>query len=235
MRKILWLVLLAVPVAIVVTLPARLLTAQFAVSESLEDVRGTVWNGQARWAQAGRAPMDIQWRWQGRTWQWQAGAGASRLNGLWHPAADGLHLSDITGRLEVERVDLDQWLINTRPRGYLELDIARLVRDGDRPPRIEGRVVWREARLEGAVHESLGEIAVELQPSADSQKAQVRSIQDAPVTVRGTIELGVEEYHVDLWLRARADRPDLARQLARLGEVRSDGQVRLERRGRLGW
>lgn len=236
MRKILWLVLLAVPVVIVVTLPAGVLTSRLDLSDEIENVRGTVWRGQARWMQPGHAPLEMQWRWRGgRTWQWQASGDGTDLRGRWQPAGSGLQMSEISGRVAVARIDLDQWLINTRPRGFLELDIERFEHTEGRPPVIDGDVTWREARLEGAVHESLGEIAVTLEPSDTGQAARIRSISPAPVSLRGTIDLGPDHYEIDLWLRASGDRPDLAGQLARLGEVQGDGQVRIRRRGLLGW
>lgn len=236
MRKILWLVLLAVPVIVVVTLPAGVLTSHLDLSEDIDDVRGTVWRGQARWMQPGHAPLEMQWRWRGgSTWHWQAIGDGTDLSGRWQPAGSGLKMSEISGRVALARIDLDQWLMNTRPRGFLELDIERFEHTGDRAPQIDGRVVWREARLEGAVHESLGEIAVTLESADAGQTARIRSISPAAVSLRGTIELDAEHYQVDLWLRASADRPDLAGQLARLGEVQGDGQVRIRRRGLLGW
>lgn len=236
MRKILWLALLAVPLIVLATFPARVVISWLDVPEGIEQVRGSVWDGHAQWRQPGRSPLHLSWRWNGGTnWRWKAANGATDLQGLWHPGGSGLELSGIHGQLELSRIDLDYWLINTRPRGFLEVDIASADIVPGRSPEISGRVLWREARLEGAVHESLGEISIELSPDSGRQTARVQSRQPAAVRVRGTIEMDAESYSVDLWLRADRDRPDLAGQLARLGEIQPDGQVRIRLSGALGW
>lgn len=237
MRKLIWLVLLAVPLVVLMTLPARVVLNWLDLPEELEQARGTIWQGQAHWRQPGHAPLSLHWQIDGfGQWRWQLGNGETDVRGLWLPAAGSTRLAEISGRVELDRVDIDQWLMFTRPRGFIELDIERAELRPQQPPEIVGRVIWREARLEGSVHEPLGEIAIDLQRSrVGAQSIRVDSQSPAPVQVHGTIELEAEAYEVDLWLRASADRPDLARELARMGEVQSDGQVRLQLRGALGW
>ncbi|QKK01835.1 MAG: type II secretion system protein GspN [Pseudomonadota bacterium] len=239
MRKLVWLVVLAIPLIVALTLPARVALWWFDPPEEIGDVRGTIWRGQALWRQPGQAPLDLTWRWRsGLSWHWrvsQVRGGSTVLNGIGRPVSGGLALEDVSGRLDVTRADIQLWMMNTRARGYLEFDIERAVMVDGQPPEIAGQIVWREAALEGTVHESLGEILVDLTPGRQRQQARVESLQPAPVTVRGTIDLEVDQYTVDLWLRASPDRPDLDRQLAWMGERQSDGQIRIRLSGALGW
>lgn len=236
MRKIVWLVVLAVPVIVLFTLPARVVLSLFDLPDGIGQVQGTVWSGQAHWRQPGQAPMRIDWSWSGgRDWQWQAEGAETRLQGHWRPTPSGLALSDVHGHLELDRVDLAYWLVNARPRGHLEVTLEHMMVAPDRVPEIIGKVIWREARLEGAIHESLGEIELNLTHDDGAQLARVESLRPASVQVRGRIDVDAGHYDVDLWLRASSDRPDLVSQLSRLGEVQPDGQVRMQLRGALGW
>lgn len=236
MRKLLWLIVLAVPLVIVVTLPARVVVPRLGVGEEVRDVQGTLWSGEAVWQQAGFVPLDVGWQWDGgRDWSWQARGDGVELDGRWRLNAGATELVDVTGRIEMHRLDARMWLVNARPRGHVELEVERaLIADGQ-PPEIDGRLVWRDARLEGTVQESLGEITVRLDSGQQGQQARVESTQPGAIQVRGDIELGAERYEVDLWLRASADRPELLRQIAWLGEPQPDGQVRVRLSGALGW
>ncbi len=236
MRKILWLALLAIPVIILLTLPARVVLPWMDVPEGLSQVQGTVWSGRAQWRQPGQSPIRLEWRWRGgRNWRWQAEGVDTRLEGGWRPVSSGLSLTDIEGRMGLDRVDLAYWLINARPRGYLDVALERAQVVAGQVPDIAGRVIWREARLEGAVHESLGEIGLNLVHENGAQIIRVESLRSASVQVHGRIDLDAERYQVDLWLRASSDRPDLVSQLSRMGELQPDGQVRMQLRGMLGW
>lgn len=236
MRRILWLILLAIPLVIIITLPARVIVPHMEIGEDVRDVQGTMWHGQALWQQPGFAPLDIDWRWDGgRNWAWQASGPGVNLEGKWRLNAGVTELLDVTGTIEMSRLDARLWLINARPRGHIELDVERALIAEGQPPEINGRLVWRDARLEGTVHESLGEITVRLDSQEQGQRAQVESTEPGAIQVRGGIELGAQRYEVDLWLRASADRPELLRQIAWLGEPQPDGQVRVRLSGALGW
>jgi hypothetical protein len=236
MRKLLWLVLLAVPLVVVLTLPARMVVPRLEVGQDVRDVQGTLWGGQAVWQQPGTVPVDIQWDWSGgREWTWQARGVGVDLDGQWVLRGGATELKDVTGRIDMNRLDVRTWLMNARPRGFVELDVPSAVLFEAQPPEIDGRLVWRDARIEGTVQESLGEITVRFDAGEDGQQARVESTEAGALSLRGTIEVGTERYNVDLWLRAAADRPDLLRQIAWLGEPQPDGQVRIQLSGALGW
>jgi len=235
MRKIVLLALVAIPIIVILTLPASVLLPRLGAPDALGQARGTMWSGSARWSQSGHAPMDLTWRWSGgRHWRWQAGDGNTDLSGRWQ-AGSGMMLQDVTGRLDLDRVDIAHWLMGSRPTGYLALDIpsARLV-SGD-VPQLTGQIIWEEAHLEGTIHEPLGRISIDFEPGTTRQLARVMSMEPGAVTVDGQIEADAERYQADILLRASPDRPDVDRQLGTLGERQPDGQVRMRLSGALGW
>lgn len=236
MRKIFWLGLLALPVIVLLTLPARVVAPHLEIGEDVRDVQGTIWSGQAIWQQPGLLPVDLHWRWDsGRRWSWQASGDGVELTGYWVAANAGTRLDEVSGSVAMERLDAQAWLANVRPRGRLEIALERAFIADHQPPEIDGSMIWRNARLEGAVHEPLGEITVRLMSGDAHQQARIESTEPGAVQIRGTIEFGVDDYRVDLWLRASPDRPELARQIAWLGEPQPDGQVRIKLSGMLGW
>ncbi len=236
MRKVFWLGLLAVPAILLLTLPARVITPYLDIAEDVRDVQGTIWSGQAVWQQPGQVPLDLDWRWDsGRRWSWQAVGDGVDLSGYWIPANGGTRLEEVSGSVAMKHLDAQVWLANVRPRGQLEIALARVFIADGAPPEIDGSMIWRNARLEGAVHESLGEITVRLVAEDAHQQARIESTEPGAVQIRGTIEFGVEDYQLDLWLRASPNRPELVRQIAWLGEPQPDGQVRIELGGMLGW
>ena len=235
MRKILILAIIVLPVIVLVTLPVRTILPLFDPPDQLGQVRGTIWSGQARWSQPGHGPLRVEWRWSGgRDWHIKVSDQATRLDGRIQPG-DGLRVRDLTGRIELDRVDLAHWFYNARPAGHLEVDISEGYLNAGEVPRFKGNLIWADARLEGGVHERLGRVAIELEPQPDHQLARIRSLEPAAVQIRGEIRTDDSHYDADLWLRASAERPELTRQLAPLGELQPDGQVRIQLRGSLGW
>lgn len=228
------LALLAVLLIAGLSLPARVLVPFLDLPDGLGQVQGTVWSGSARWRQPGQQPLDVRWGWQsGREWRWQALDGATDLQGRWRPGR-GLDLPAVRGWLALDRLDLSDWLIVARPVGILELDLDEVELSPGQVPQAMGRAVWRQAGLVGAIQESLGDIELLIAPGTDALVLDIRSLQSAPIQVRGRIDVGAQRYQVDLWLRADRERPDLQRALRDLGEVQPDGQVRLRLSGRSG-
>ncbi len=236
MRKVIWLALIAVPVILVLTAPARVVVSLVDAPDNLREVQGSLWRGSARWYQPEHGPLFVNWRWQPpRTLLWEATGVETAVSGQLHLATGPVRLEAIQGVVDIDRVDLAHWLAFTRPRGILELDLDYLVVDAGQPPRSSGLVYWDQARLEGAVHERLGRIQMKLSDEPEGQRADIETVDRAPILVRGSLELDGDGYEVDLWLRADRTRPDLTGQLAQLGELQPDGQVRIRQRGALGW
>lgn len=230
MRKLLVLVILALPVLVVMTLPARVVVrALDGETLPLEGVGGTVWRGQAAWTTPGYSPLDVDWRWRAPwQWTWRLTGPETELDGLLIPSPGRLRLIDIAGALPVDRLDLAEWVPFTRPEGRLTVELPLLVLSGREVVEVGGRVVWEDARLRGAVDEDLGRIELDFS-GGDSVRARVRSLDPVDVIVRGTLDIDGTAFDLDIWLQAR--RPDVQRSLARMGEVQPDGQVRMQHQG----
>lgn len=228
LRWLLLLIVIALPVLIVITLPARVaVRALNADLLPLEQIGGTVWRGRAVWS--AQPPLQLTWRWRAPLrWQWTLVGPDTDVSGRLDPAPGGLQLSDISGHLPVERLDLADWLPFTRPEGRLDVDLSSLTLRGREFTRAAGRMIWEDARLSGAVDEYLGRIELRLDED-HGVRAQVRSLDPVDVVVRGHLQLDGNAYAADIWLQAR--RPEVQRSLARMGEVQPDGQVRLQQEG----
>jgi hypothetical protein len=229
------LVLVAVPIIVLLTLPVAVLLPLANAPEALDQPRGTIWSGGASWTQPGHAPLKIDWRWRGgRRWNWRAEDSLTRLAGHWRPGR-GIQLSDVQGEVALDRVDIEAWLPGSRPRGRLSVNLPAVVLVRGHSPRIEGRLVWENARLDGALHEELGRIEVRLSATPERQRASIRSLEPAPIQVDGQIEAGVRDYELALWLTPAPGRDDLARELSRLGPLDEQGRAHVQLRGALGW
>lgn len=236
-RRIWVLPVLLIPVLIVVSFPASVVAPRLDLPSSLTQVHGSIWSGGASWQQPGWQPLNLSWRWRGgRNWHWQAVGGTTRLEGLWR-MGQATALPSLQGQLNIDRLDLIHWLGVAKPTGTLELALSDVELSGRGALQADGRAVWRQAALVGAVQESLGDIEIVVQdrPSAgEGLELAVRSLTPASVQVRGGIVLDQNRYHVDVWLRAASDRSDLTSALANIGELQPDGQVRVRASGGMG-
>ena len=238
MAKRIWLLpILLIPVLIVISFPAAVVTPRLDLPSNVTQVHGSIWSGNASWQQPGWQPLLLSWRWHGgRDWHWQADGGSTQLEGLWRPGQATV-LPSVRGQLNIDRLDVAHWLGVAKPTGILELDLSDVELSGRGAPSAGGKAVWRQAGLVGAVQASLGdiEIAVENSPSVtQSLQLAIRSLAPAAVQVRGSIVLDQDRYNADVWLRAASDRSDLTPALASIGELQPDGQVRVRVSGAIG-
>lgn len=238
MVKRIWLLpVLLIPVLILMTFPAAVVLPRLDLPPNLARISGTVWSGSAHWQQAGWQPLDVRWRWQGgREWRWEASGGDTFLQGRWMPG-NSTFLPVLSGQLELERLDLAHWLSVARPVGVLEMDLSDVVLAASGALQANGRMVWREAGLRGAIREALGDIEILFDhgdAGAEQIKLSVQSLSPAPIQVRGSIVMNAARYDADLWLRAAPGRGDLTASLAAIGDLQPDGQVRLRLGGSTG-
>ncbi len=219
------------------TLPARMMVSVVDPADDmgLRQVQGTLWWGEGRLQRPGREALQANWRWSPPlAWQWELEGEDVDLRGSAFPAFDrSLEMREVTGTIDARRLDIDAWLPNVVPAGDFVLDISHIRYEKGRVTGLEGQVTWYNGYLHGAIEESLGTIEILFEPGEAGFEAGIRSVDLAPITVRGRLVLEGGNYEADLWLRAEAGRPELARQLARIGERQPDGQVRLRQSGRL--
>src|SRR5690625_5322547 len=102
MRRLLWLLVLDIPVLIIVTLPARVVVPRLEVGENVRHVQGTLWKGRAVWRQPGFVTLDIDWEWDGgRGWKWHARGDGVELGGRWMSRPGVSRLVVAAGRIVI--------------------------------------------------------------------------------------------------------------------------------------
>lgn len=229
-------ILLALLVVIAVTVPASLLVSLFDPDDELRlrQVEGSLWQGQSRMQQTGRSPANLSWKFSPPLeWRWNLEDEGMNLDGTARPGASILVLKDVKGTIRANRLDLADWLPNTVPVGELNVALDHSHFSDGNIRNIQGQLRWMDAGLRGAIEENLGQIDIHLETDPSGITGRIQSASPAPVTVRGSLHIHEGVYEIDLWLRSEPGRPELARQLGRLGERQPDGQVRLQRQGRL--
>lgn len=252
MMRLGWLLTIGVVVVLVIvlaTLPAALLVQRVELPVPVSQVQGTIWSGEARLRPPAQSPLQLSWQWRGGAeWHWQLtealavtsgeavgeamGGVATRLNGRWS-ATSPQQVTQVHGVVPLSRVDVLNALVVVRPTGHLEVAFEHVALPRGQPPRVRGQMIWAQAGLRGVVRESLGRVEM-LFSDDDAQRAQLRSMEPAVITVDGVIELTATTYDIDVWLSA--DRQSrLTRQLAQWGEVTDDGRVRIAMSGALLW
>src|SRR5690625_2103975 len=149
MRRLLWLLVLVIPVLIIVTLPARVVVPRLEVGENVRHVQGTLWKGRAVWRQPGFVPLDIDWAWDGgRRWKWHARGVGVDLEGHWLLRPGVTTLAAVSGRIDINRLDARAWLLTARPSGQLAVDNRMAPLAATSVPQVVGSLVWEIARRE---------------------------------------------------------------------------------------
>ncbi len=234
-RWVWWLIAL-VPVMGVVTLPASpFLRANYG-AVSIERVDGRVWAGEAVVDWPGQSPLPLSWRWSGGLeWAWWVRSEDINIEGRWR-LTDRSALQGIRGRVNVQALDMAQWLVVTWPQGALEIDVERVAWSQPDGLWATGQVKWEEASLAGLVNESLGDVVADLSPStqhAGHTQVEIRSSASGAVAVQGDVLTNGDQYRATITLAPDPSRPDIARFFQSLGSQR-DGQVVIERAGQWG-
>lgn len=233
MKKLALLLFLALVLLLAITLPARLIASWIELPPNVGQIQGYWWSGQAYWQQPEQAPMQVRWQWRfNRQWRWQADDGTSQLSGHYRPGRVQ-RLEAVQGQLSLERLDLAAWLPGVRADGWLALDLDTVGWSEQTLTRLAGQVVWEQAGLSGLVETSLGRIGLNLQAESEPPRADIRSLDAAPIRVAGELALDGESYRLDVRLTPDPARLDLARQLGYLAEPDGDGRFHLRLSGRL--
>ena len=239
-KRWVWLLVVLVPgivlATVLTTLPASLFLGGEHKGLPLERIEGRVWAGQAVLDWPGQAPVALRWRWSGGlTWDWFVEADAIDLHGQWR-LNDRSAVNGVEGQVDVQALDIAQWLVVTWPQGVLDVDIDYA--HWNRPDRLiaTGQVTWQQAGLAGLVNESLGDVVVVLKPSeaeVGHTDIQIRSQSGGAVSVSGDVLTNGDRFEAKITLTPDPARPDVARFFQSLGPNR-DGAVVIERSGSLG-
>ncbi len=235
-RRLIWVVLLAVPLGILVTLPASLFLPTDEGSVQFQQVTGTVWSGQARLKLPQQSPLPVSWSWGGGLgWRWSIENQDIQVQGEWR-LSNRDRLENITGQIDIQYLDIAQWLVVIWPEGELILDIAYIEFEPMVSLASEGQILWRQARLAGLVNEALGDLTIALRPDealAGHTLADIQSNRSGAVRVSGELSSNGDRYQAAIRLRPSPERLDLLPYLLPLGRF-SEGAIKIERSGQLG-
>lgn len=227
---------LAIPIGIVITLPASFVLPKATDGLHFQRIEGTVWSGQAQLKLPKQSPLPIEWHWSGGlTWTWAIESEPLVMAGLWR-LSDRDRLEQIKGHVDIQYLDIAQWLVFVYPVGQLEIDVDQLAWEVNTSLEIEGRLDWRSAQLRGLINESLGDISVEMMPSVSTPgetEFVIESTAQGAVGLSGWASTNGDSYRTTLILTPNNERAELLRLLSPLGRRENRG-IRIERSGRLG-
>lgn len=209
----------------------------------LQQVHGSVWNGEAGEVTAvGGQPLG-QLHWQVSR---RALLGDLRV----HVVFDGpqLTFSGAMRRLRDSRIEADDVRLHAdlaaldmysepllgRPLGELQLTAQHVLLQGGWP--LQGQVhgLWQHAAMRAEQGDlALGDMQLEAQAQAGVIQAQWHDLGAGPLQVQGQLQLSPLGWRLDTTLRARQTDPALQRWLTGLGPVSNDGSVHIQQRGGL--
>ena len=236
LKRLLILMALVVPMGVLATLPASVVLPQAADGLHFQSVEGTIWSGRAKLAFPKQAPLPMRWEWSGGLiWSWAVESDEISVQGQWRLGQRD-RLEHIEGTVDIEYLDIAQWLVVIWPVGQMEVNIDHLTWEANSFLHIHGELYWPQAKLRGLVNEDLGDITITMSPSEqqwDETDFVVRSSADGIVGISGGVSTNGDRYRASLVLKPRADRRELLRLLAPFGR-QGDGGVRIERSGKLG-
>lgn len=235
-RRLIWILLLAVPLGILVTLPASLFLSTQEGGVQFQQVSGTVWSGEARLKRPQQSPLPVSWRWGGGFgWDWSIESRDLAIQGQWR-LFNRNRLENITGQIGVQYLDIAQWLVVIWPEGEMIVDVSYIEFEPGVSLAAFGEVVWQQARLAGLVNEPLGDLRVNLRPHANLvgyTTADIQSNRSGAVRVSGELSSNSDRYEATIRLRPSPERLDLLPYLLPLGRF-SEGAIKIERSGQLG-
>lgn len=235
-RRLIWVLLLAVPLGVLATLPASMFLSTDEGGIQFQQVSGTVWSGEARLKLPQQSPLPVSWTWGGGLgWHWSIESRDLAIRGEWR-LSNRDRLENITGQVDIQYLDIAQWLVVIWPEGQLIFDVSYIEFEPQVSLAALGQVVWRQARLAGLVNESLGDLTVDLRPHETLVGHTIADIQSntrGAVRVSGELSSNGDRYQAAILLRPSPERMDLLPYLLPLGRF-GEGAIKIERSGQLG-
>ena len=217
---------------VLIELPASLVVALAwpdRIPVVLEDVRGSVWRGQA---------MQVRWHeralgslaWTARPSALLLGRLDLRLRLSGEASANARVVRGLQ-RTEISNLDATfpaHWLQGQpagnalRAQGLVKAAIPSMVIGSDRITALAGELVWRDAALRGATSAALGTLHAHFSLANDQCVHGTVADEGGPLSVAGGYTTDLSAYRVRLLLAARD--PRTARAIQWLGQPGLDGQ-----------
>jgi len=249
MKALRWILLILVLGLLLVGVAVALFPARVAVEWlgprlgglQLEEVSGTIWQGQARKVQArGQSLGTVGWRIHPRSLLARRVDADLTIDGVEFRGAghvsrrgDTVLLTDARLTMSAQRLQpvLDLPALNLR--GAVEFELARAELVSGFPRALEGRATWRDAAVDGAAAAQFGDLIAEFQTGADGALIGTLFDNGGPLALDGAFRLGFTGYEIDAVLSARDGNPQVVEALNYIGQRQPDGSSLLEVRGQL--
>lgn len=207
-------------------------------------VDGSVWSGSAAQVQAPDAPPLESVNWQLRPLSLLTGAlgvevdfdllGGHGNTEVAQSLGGDTSIGPATLRLPAKRLEPYLPLPIARFDGALELELDHALLANRQLQRLEGQLVWREARLQSPVVADLGELQLDVAPSESGHNGELVS-RGGELDLRGTLNLDQQGLlRVDISIKPRANASaGLRDSLNLLGRPGGDGSWRIRQQLRL--
>jgi len=231
---LLLLLLIGAAIALVLSLPARLVYERYAervLPLRLQGVEGTPWNGRAGMAWYGLEPIGPV-RWQIAPWsllggtaqgtldvqgpQWQADTRfvVRRKRIELSAARGGFPAGMLAGALDIPSLQL---------LGDIRIDMQDVVIEDGLVKLAIGQMTWENVGVSGAAEARLGRVIVDFAPMPDG--AILGTVRDdgGPLEAAGRIELRGLQFHAEVTLHARPGHDHIREALLYVGQRTLDG------------
>ena len=242
MKKIIFLGLLSFLAAALWQLPlsfANPYLVKYVKGVTLEDVSGTVWNGEAKHLFANDIDFEkVKWSvkpLQSLTsfslkFDFDIQGRDLTANGL-----AGITLNK-TLILDKTKFDLNASYLNTQQRfAMLSGDIKGNIKHAEINqkdlPIVNGTIDWKEAALNSPIKLTQGDYHAVITPDAGDMNIKLSS-SDAPVELAGTIKLN-KEWLYDTDLKIKSADPSIISMIGMIGEKQADDMVNIKQKGDL--
>lgn len=237
--------ILVVGAVVVWTLPARFawrLVQDRVPSIELVGIDGSIWHGTAEQLQVASLSLgELEWELRPTgllhrevVADFAISGPQLKSHGLVRRKSDGsVSLLDVQAKLPARVLGGVLGLRYAKPRGKLELDIARADIRNAWFTALDASAVWHDAILHGDAQVALGDILADFELAEGGHvRGTVVDDGSGPIAVAGTVDASPGSYRVRLVLRARNPQNLRAQAaLLHLGTRQPDGSVVMEAEG----
>ena len=228
------LALMAIAVALVVSVPARFVYNHYAERIQplrLQGIEGSVWSGKAAMASYAARPIGpLQWKLD--PWSLLRGSaqGTVGLAGPEWTADTQFKLKPGRIELAAARAGFPASMLSPaldipslRLLGDIRVDMQDVILENGEIKLAIGQLAWENVGVSGSAEARLGRVIVEFAPLVDG--AIVGNVRDdgGPLEARGRIELRGLVFNAEVHLRARPGHEQISEALLYVGERSADG------------
>lgn len=208
----------------------------------LEEVSGTIWNGQAGRFSVRNQPLGVLgWSISPRSLLQWALIGEVRLQGERFEGESQLHVTGaLSGEFSNTRLVFPAELLNPAldipgltPVGKVEVLLSEARLASGYPQHLDGKAIWRNAAVAGEAAASFGDLTAEFRSVPGGKINGVLGDNGGNLSLEGTFEFAATGYDAEAILAARDGNPDVIKALGWIGERQPDGSSILKVSGRM--